>query len=319
MRTFRITRLLVATSLIAITACGGGGGGKSSTSSSSSVPSQNLTPTDDVFISTKNLVILGSFAANDTEVTDTPLTYTLATNSKPIYGTLELSANGSFTYTPDTNFIGEDVFNYLVTDRHGDTGIAQVTMIVNLRGNEANWPAANSAIEKDTVMEAEIADLVARMSLAEKIGQMVQAEISHVTPEEVRIYHLGSVLNGGGTHPNNNKNATAADWLELADAFYNASMDTSDGNQAIPIIWGTDAVHGHNNVMGATLFPHNIGLGAANNPELVKSIGMATAKALCYVLDKPLLLDNKLTLLAYNQYHKQMREVKSECLKPEYR
>lgn len=278
MRTYRITTLLVATSLIAITACGGGGGGKSSTSSSSSVPSQNLTPTDDMFTTTRNLDISGSFATNDTEVTDTPLTYALATNSKPIYGTLELSANGSFTYTPDTNFIGEDVFNYLVTDRHGDTGIAQVKILVNLRGNEAAWPNANSAIAKDTVMEAEIADLVARMSLAEKIGQMVQAELQTVTAEDIRTYHLGSVLNGGGSHPDNNKNATAADWLELADDFYNASMDTSDGGQAIPIIWGTDAVHGHNNVKGATLFPHNIGLGAANNPELVKSIGAATAK-----------------------------------------
>jgi beta-glucosidase len=90
----------------------------------------------------------------------------------------------------------------------------------------------------------------------------------------VRKYRLGSILNGGGAFPNNDKHATVADWVALADGFYDASMD---GSPAIPIIWGTDAVHGHNNVIGATLFPHNIGLGATHDPDLIQRIGEITA------------------------------------------
>ncbi len=119
--------------------------------------------------------------------------------------------------------------------------------------------------------------MLSQMTLEQKVGQMVQAEIQSVTPSDVRDYHLGSVLNGGGSYPNRSKTATVADWVALADAFYDASMDTSDGGVAIPVIWGTDPVHGHNNVLGATLFPHNIGLGATHNPDLIQRIGEATA------------------------------------------
>lgn len=237
-----------------------------------------LHPTDDVIATTRNHGVAGNFSTNDTDLTNTPLSYTLATHSKPVHGLLNLSADGSFTYTPDTNFIGEDIFNYQVTDAMGEIGYAQVTLLVNPIGNELEWPNANSAIAKDEVIEAEIADLVSRMSLAEKVGQMTQAEIQEVSAEDIRTYHLGSVLNGGGSHPQNNKSASASDWVNLADSFYNASMDTRDGGQAIPILWGTDAVHGHNNVKGATLFPHNIGLGAAHDPDLIKAIGAATAE-----------------------------------------
>lgn len=104
---------------------------------------------------------------------------------------------------------------------------------------------------------------------------MTQAEIQNVTPDQVRQYNLGSVLNGGGSFPNENKNSTVHDWLSLADALYDASMSSSS---QIPIIWGTDAVHGHNNVIGATIFPHNIGLGAMRNPQLLQHIGEATAR-----------------------------------------
>jgi beta-glucosidase len=90
-------------------------------------------------------------------------------------------------------------------------------------------------------------------------------------------YHLGSVLNGGGSTPNSNKRASAGDWLAAADAFYDASMQPPAGLPAIPVIWGSDAVHGHSNVFGATIFPHNIGLGAANDPDLLREIGVATA------------------------------------------
>ncbi len=120
--------------------------------------------------------------------------------------------------------------------------------------------------------------LLASMTLEQKVGQMIQGEIKWVTPDDVRRYGLGSVLNGGGSFPYGKKLATVDEWLALADAFYAASVDTSEGSAGIPIIWGTDAVHGHNNVIGATLFPHNIGLGAANDPNLVGEIAAATAR-----------------------------------------
>ena len=141
-----------------------------------------------------------------------------------------------------------------------------------------DWPSITSPIPIDPVIEQRITDIMATMSLAEKIGQMTQPEIQNVNPGEVKSFHLGSVLNGGGSWPGKNKNASVNDWLSLADGYWDESMDASDGNAAIPLIWGTDAVHGHNNVIGATLFPHNIGLGAANDPDLIKRIGAVTAK-----------------------------------------
>lgn len=127
-------------------------------------------------------------------------------------------------------------------------------------------------------VDAKVEEIFLKMSLEERIGQVIQAEIQSITPEQVKKYHIGSVLNGGGSIPYRIEKATQEDWLRKADELYEASMDTSDGKVAIPIIWGTDAVHGHGNVTGATLFPHNIGLGAANNPELIRKIGEVTAR-----------------------------------------
>jgi beta-glucosidase len=141
----------------------------------------------------------------------------------------------------------------------------------------SDWPRITSAIAPDAAQEAQIGTIVAGMTLAQKVGQMTQPNITAITPAEVTQYYIGSVLNGGGAWPNNDKRATAADWLALADAYWQASMST-DMAVKIPVIWGTDAVHGHNNVFGATLFPHNIGLGAANDPELIERIGAAVAK-----------------------------------------
>ena len=135
-----------------------------------------------------------------------------------------------------------------------------------------------ASADQDHDIEAKVAALLARLTLEQKIGQMVQPDIRSVTPDDVRKYRLGSVLNGGGAFPGEKKHASVADWVALADSYYDASMDTANGAPAIPIIWGTDAVHGHNNVLGATLFPHNIGLGAANDPDLMERIGAATAR-----------------------------------------
>lgn len=139
------------------------------------------------------------------------------------------------------------------------------------------WPAVTSAVARDPRIEARITALLGELTLEQKVAQMVQADIRYITPDDVRKYHIGSILNGGGAFPGDNKHASVADWVALADRFYDASMDTSQGGPAIPIFWGTDAVHGHNNVFGATLFPHNVGLGAMHDPDLIQRIGEVTA------------------------------------------
>ena len=140
------------------------------------------------------------------------------------------------------------------------------------------WPELTPPLPADPELEARVDDLLERMTLREKVGQVIQAEIRSVTPRDVRRFDLGSVLNGGGSFPGDDKHAAPEDWLALADDFHEASTDTSDGGVGIPVIWGVDAVHGHNNVIGATIFPHNIGLGAARNPDLIRRIGEITAR-----------------------------------------
>jgi beta-glucosidase len=139
------------------------------------------------------------------------------------------------------------------------------------------WPKLTSPIPVDPATERKIDDLLRRMSLEQKVGQIVQGDIASLTPEDVGRYHLGSVLNGGNSDPGGRYNAPAKDWLALADAFWVASTRADPKLPSIPVIWGTDAVHGHSNVVGATLFPHNVGLAAARNPSLMRRIGEATA------------------------------------------
>jgi len=141
-----------------------------------------------------------------------------------------------------------------------------------------DWPALRSGFAKDPAIEARVAEILATMTLEQKIGQMVQPEIKSITPEEVRRYYIGSVLNGGGSWPGMNKRAPVQAWLTLADRYYDASMGT-DAKVPVPVIWGTDAVHGHSNVFGATIFPHNIGLGAAHDAELIERIAEATGQS----------------------------------------
>ncbi|NWL15496.1 glycoside hydrolase family 3 protein [Pseudoalteromonas sp. Scap03] len=140
------------------------------------------------------------------------------------------------------------------------------------------WPTIETGIKSDAQMEQKIADMLKSMTLEQKIAQMIQPEIRNITVEDMRKYGFGSYLNGGGSFPNNNKHATPEDWVDLAEKMYQASIDDSLDGSTIPTMWGTDAVHGHNNVIGATLFPHNIGLGAANNPALIEKIAAATAR-----------------------------------------
>lgn len=123
---------------------------------------------------------------------------------------------------------------------------------------------------------AERADaLLARMSLDQKLGQMIQAERASTTPDDVREHHLGSVLSGGGSVPGANQ---PADWVAMNDAYWMASMSTDGGRLPIPLLYAIDAIHGNANVLGATVFPHNIGLGAANDPDLIERLARLCAE-----------------------------------------
>ncbi|MEK0314740.1 glycoside hydrolase family 3 N-terminal domain-containing protein [Cohnella sp. 56] len=149
---------------------------------------------------------------------------------------------------------------------------------IDLQG-ESVQPAASSMplyLDKDRELEERVADLLGRMTLDEKVGQMVQAERANVTPADVKQYYLGSVLSGGGSFPNGKQSDSTVDkWAELVNSYQDAALSTRLG---IPILYGVDAVHGHNNVLGATIFPHNIGIGASRDTALAEQIGAATAE-----------------------------------------
>lgn len=139
----------------------------------------------------------------------------------------------------------------------------------------ALWPAAASpAAITDAKTEAFITALMAKMTLEEKVGQTIQADIASITPDDLRRYPIGALLAGGNSSPGGNEWAPPEKWLEMIQAYRKAAAERS----SIPLIFGIDAVHGHNNVVGATIFPHNIGLGAARDPDLIRRIGEATAE-----------------------------------------
>jgi len=118
------------------------------------------------------------------------------------------------------------------------------------------------------------------MTLRQKVGQVIQGDTNALTPEDVKNYRLGSVLSGGNSAPGDKPYAETQAWLDAADSYYEASLDPEGVEVVIPIIWGIDAVHGHANLTGAIVFPHNIGLGAANDPDLIHRISEVTAQEL---------------------------------------
>ncbi|MET4131402.1 beta-glucosidase [Porphyrobacter sp. MBR-155] len=120
--------------------------------------------------------------------------------------------------------------------------------------------------------------LLARMTVERKVAQLVMPDIGSITPDDVRQYRFGTILNGGNSGPGGDDKAPAPEWLKLADAYWEASTaPLPNGEPAIPAVWATDAVHGHANVIGATVFPHNIALGATGDADLIRRIGAATA------------------------------------------
>ena len=146
--------------------------------------------------------------------------------------------------------------------------VAATALTLPAPATAAGYPYQDPALPVAT----RVADLLSRMTLDEKIGQMTQAERGAVTASDVATYRLGSLLSGGGSAPTPN---TATGWADMYDGFQRGALATP---LAIPMIYGVDAVHGHNNVYGATIFPHNIGLGATRDPALVQRIGQAVAE-----------------------------------------
>ena len=140
---------------------------------------------------------------------------------------------------------------------------------------QVDWSRTNTCEYKNFDNEDLIEQLIDGMTIEEKVGQVIQGDLDFISPQDVKKFKIGSVLNGGNTAPNGDKYSSVDDWKSLSKEFYDASP-TYKGIK-VPVLWGTDAVHGHNNVIGATLFPHNIGLGASGNADLMRSIGKAIA------------------------------------------
>jgi beta-glucosidase len=105
------------------------------------------------------------------------------------------------------------------------------------------WPKIVSEVTPDETIELKVSDLLSSMTLPQKVAQMIQPEIRDITIEDMRRYGFGSYLNGGGAFPDNNKHSSPQDWIDLAEAMYQASVDDSVDGMTIPTMWGTDAVH----------------------------------------------------------------------------
>lgn len=244
---FIFSKALLLAVVLTLTACGGGGG-----SSSSSPDAPTTTDT------TAPVITLNGAVEIEIEVGDT-FSDPGAEAQDNVDGPVSVSVSGQVE-----NQVGTYTLTYSATDQAGNRATATRTVTV---------------VEPPefSVLGSTPAQILAQMTLPQKAAQLIQAEISAVSLDDIRRYGIGSVLNGGGSYPNGNRAATVEDWKAYSEALRVASLDTQLGSAGIPIVWGTDAVHGHNNVRGATLFPHNIGLGAARNAELIQQIGLATA------------------------------------------
>jgi beta-glucosidase len=130
------------------------------------------------------------------------------------------------------------------------------------------------SVLQDNTIRQRTDTLLSSMSLEQKIGQMTMAERAFATPEEGMKYHLGGILSGSGSYPSENR---PADWVAMNDAYWTASRKAGEHHLGIPVIYGVDAIHGHSNVRGATVFPHNIGLGATRDNDLIRRIAAITA------------------------------------------
>ena len=133
-----------------------------------------------------------------------------------------------------------------------------------------NWPTLSSEDQVLPAVEARIDEVMSKLTLEQKVGQVIQADSDAISPADMAKYRLGSILSGGNSAPGDKPYATADDWVASLDAFYDAAMSDSDFEVLVPPIFGIDAVHGHNNVIGGVVFPHNIGLGAMRDPGMMR-------------------------------------------------
>ncbi len=147
-------------------------------------------------------------------------------------------------------------------------GIAAPFQAAPVRSQDDTPPYLNP----DLPIEERVEDLLARMTLEEKIGQMTQVEKNSIKSDDISALGIGSLLSGGGGYPTPN---TAEDWYQMVYEFQNEALHSRLG---IPLIYGVDAVHGHNNLRGAVIFPHQIGLGATHNPALLEQIGQVVGQ-----------------------------------------
>ncbi|MBC8395362.1 MAG: glycoside hydrolase family 3 protein [Candidatus Marinimicrobia bacterium] len=147
------------------------------------------------------------------------------------------------------------------------------TLEGNMLGKTSTLAVDKSIYMNPTMtINQRVKNLLSQMTLEEKIGQMTQVDRQFLKSESnISKYYLGSLLSGGGSTPKQN---TPSAWANMVDSYQKIALSTKLG---IPIIYGIDAVHGHNNVYGATIFPHNIGLGCTRNPDLIKAVNHATA------------------------------------------
>ena len=143
----------------------------------------------------------------------------------------------------------------------------------------ALWPSAHSVGLIDEKTERFVGELISHMSLEEKVGQMIQADVTSITPDDLRKYPLGSLLAGGNSPPESgNRHDSAQAWLATIRHFRQAALERRTDHAPIPLMFGIDAVHGNSGVKGATVFPHNVALGAMHDAGLVRRIAAATAQ-----------------------------------------
>ncbi len=171
----------------------------------------------------------------------------------------------------DTSYQNPAVFGQLIFFEIGQSDVVAAVPEPTPGPEREAVPADAPYKNPDLPVDERVADLLARMTLADKIGQMTLVEKNSIIPDDIAARGIGGLLSGGGGYPTPN---TPEAWAEMVDDFQAYALESP---LAIPLIYGVDAVHGHNNVQGAVIFPHNIGLGAANDPALMAQIGRVTA------------------------------------------
>lgn len=183
--------------------------------------------------------------------------------------TLEINTSTQTTATSTTS-VDTTLSNTTVVTSETSTN----TTTENVTTVDSTTTNATTVDTTTITIEDFVNQILSELSLQEKAAQMIQAERASISPAQVEYYGIGSILSGGGSHPSAYDDSVQT-WYQMVETFQQSALSSSSG---IPLIYGIDAVHGNNNLYGATIFPHNIGLGMANDSELVYDISKATAE-----------------------------------------